>query len=911
MLPVYVGAGTLADNAAAISPALPSGIQTNDILLLAIETANQAITIPTPNGGVWTEVTNSPQGTGTAAGTTATRLTVFWSRYNGTQGAPTTSDSGDHQTGQIFAFRHCISTGTPFNISSGNVDATSDTSLSATGATTTAPNCLVAILATLMDDAQDFGGTWTNTDLANITVRQNSPGTGGNDGRLILVTGEKASAGAYGATTNTTSASSVKGMMTIALMGSEDQSRMEDLSQSAVFFSHDDFHVPVFVPGGYQNDPGLGLVVPPEWQFEDDLANDDQFLIEASFRSQPVDFVLAVQAYEIDFDQADLYDDPVIELAEAMAPVQPGAPPAGQPANDEWPWLADEQVEATAVPGGYQQGASESPTDDPWEWTEALTDDDDWDVDQAISATVVAPVPNAYDDAWLWNDDATDDLIVDAGALESSPRELERDEPWFDDFAEELDLDDSEPVVADTIVASPMLPSSDWDWYAEDEAGHVVAIPGGYQNAEGAPNPVDTTWDWDETVADELLDASEPVIPNAVVLGGLASSDDWDFDVDGSVAPVASIDSYQQSDGEDQPVDLGWDWDEVLDEPTWSSFDAFLGANGVAAPPPILGFEWDFEADNVGFTATVESYQIVDADPVIYDDPWQYAEEIVEDHWQPEAAPLGADAVALPPAVVDVDWLWDDATVDLDLAEEYEPVGPDGALAQVFPDPWDFDADEVTPVSTIDSYQQSDGEDQPVESSWEFAEQLPEEWFDESAPVPPDAVAVQAALPVDPWTFDEDVEDDWRVEQLVQLEPALADDAWPWFDEVADEEAIVAELVQDLASVVLTQPDPWPWELESAEEHWQDESAPVGPDLPPNPLLTQPDPWPWHEEFEADEWVTGGGLDAVIRGRIRYHPRRRFVVAGEDRTFRFLGEDRALTVVGEWRVFKVRGKANR
>lgn len=97
------------------------------------------------------------------------------------------------------------------------MDATSDTSLSATGATTTADDCLVCIIATLMDDAQNFGATWTNADLANITARTNFSGTAGNDGRGILVTGEKASQGAYGATTNTLTANSVKGLMTIAL----------------------------------------------------------------------------------------------------------------------------------------------------------------------------------------------------------------------------------------------------------------------------------------------------------------------------------------------------------------------------------------------------------------------------------------------------------------------------------------------------------------------------------------------------------------------------------------------------------------------------------------------------------------------------------------------------------------------
>lgn len=221
-LPTYVGSGAVFNSAAAGSPALPVGIEVGDILLLEIETANQAITITNENGGTWAEVTNSPQGTGTAGGTTSTRLTVFWSRYNGTQGNPAISDSGDHQGARIHAFRGCPASGDPWNITSGNVEAASDTSLSATGATTTVADCLVCIMAALMDDAQNFGGTWTNASLANITVRQNSSGAAGNDWRHILVTGEKATAGAYSATTNTLTASSVKAMMTIALAPTAD-----------------------------------------------------------------------------------------------------------------------------------------------------------------------------------------------------------------------------------------------------------------------------------------------------------------------------------------------------------------------------------------------------------------------------------------------------------------------------------------------------------------------------------------------------------------------------------------------------------------------------------------------------------------------------------------------------------------
>ena len=108
-IPTFVAAGTAAGSASAITPGLPAGIQTDDILLLVLGTnQNEGITIPTPNGGTWTEVAGSP------ANTTNTRLTIFYSRYNGTQGDPTTSDSGDHQVGRIYAFRGVVNSGDPW-----------------------------------------------------------------------------------------------------------------------------------------------------------------------------------------------------------------------------------------------------------------------------------------------------------------------------------------------------------------------------------------------------------------------------------------------------------------------------------------------------------------------------------------------------------------------------------------------------------------------------------------------------------------------------------------------------------------------------------------------------------------------------------------------------------------------------
>ena len=205
-IPTYIGASaTTFNNANAGVVGLPGSLEANDVLLLVVETANQSVNVTEAgSAGTWTQIPDSPQGTGTAAGTTSTALTVFWARYPGTgTTGPTISDSGDHQIAAIHAFRGVATSDDPFDVTSGNIDATSDTSLSATGDTTTVANTLVVIAAALMDDAQNFGGTWTNADLSSITVRANEGTSAGNDGRLGVVTGKKTTAGAYGATTNT------------------------------------------------------------------------------------------------------------------------------------------------------------------------------------------------------------------------------------------------------------------------------------------------------------------------------------------------------------------------------------------------------------------------------------------------------------------------------------------------------------------------------------------------------------------------------------------------------------------------------------------------------------------------------------------------------------------------------------
>ncbi len=213
VMPYFVAAGVKAEGTGAIIPALPLGLQLNDIMLLFVETANEAVSTP----ATWTIVADSPQGTGTAAGVAATRLSVFWKRATATEVAPTVADPGDHAIGQILAFRGCIDSGNPWDVTSGNTGASS-TSVSIPGDTTTVVNCLVVLaVSNITDTATPQTSGYVNTDLANLTERTDINTISGNGGGFAVVTGEKAAIGAYAATTATLANASEQGRISIAL----------------------------------------------------------------------------------------------------------------------------------------------------------------------------------------------------------------------------------------------------------------------------------------------------------------------------------------------------------------------------------------------------------------------------------------------------------------------------------------------------------------------------------------------------------------------------------------------------------------------------------------------------------------------------------------------------------------------
>lgn len=195
---------------------MPSGIVANDILLFITESSSaDNITLTTANG--FALAVQQDDGVSGHAAT-------FWKLAVGGDAAPTTNNPGssDHVIGLVCLIRGCKTTGNPWNVSSSGFEgAPSDTSLSISGLTTTAPDCLVVQIQ--VADIHQLGsgniGSWSNGDLANLTERIDAGINTGSGGYIAVVSGEKATAGAYGATTATTAVNDYKCWVQLAFEG--------------------------------------------------------------------------------------------------------------------------------------------------------------------------------------------------------------------------------------------------------------------------------------------------------------------------------------------------------------------------------------------------------------------------------------------------------------------------------------------------------------------------------------------------------------------------------------------------------------------------------------------------------------------------------------------------------------------
>jgi hypothetical protein len=217
-IPAVVGVGAAASGLAAVAPAFPAAYTpvADDVFLTWCECDGADVLVP-PSG--WALAVASVLSTGTTS-----KLSVLWRRAQAGDTAPSIADPGNHLLGRMIVVRGCAATGNPWDVAFFTTELAADTTVSIPGVTTTANDCLVlTAFGTGQDVASTAGATaWANATLDGgvVTEQMDNWVADGTGGGFAMASGEKATAGATGATTATLSlTANFKTLLTIALRG--------------------------------------------------------------------------------------------------------------------------------------------------------------------------------------------------------------------------------------------------------------------------------------------------------------------------------------------------------------------------------------------------------------------------------------------------------------------------------------------------------------------------------------------------------------------------------------------------------------------------------------------------------------------------------------------------------------------
>lgn len=199
--PTFVGISTGAGAAAATSISFSSsGRAAGDMLLVGVETANQAIAAPT--GFTQTPGAGNPLGQGTPAAFTGVSGTVFDKQSDGTETTVAIPDSGNHQyaaglvvrpSGGATAVEVAV-------LASGSAPQGTPRVGRTFGAiTTTDDDCLIVTF--VFSDLDLASASWDTSPAptgggANLTKRFDNGTAAGAGGGVAIFTSEKESAGA-------------------------------------------------------------------------------------------------------------------------------------------------------------------------------------------------------------------------------------------------------------------------------------------------------------------------------------------------------------------------------------------------------------------------------------------------------------------------------------------------------------------------------------------------------------------------------------------------------------------------------------------------------------------------------------------------------------------------------------------
>lgn len=234
--PTFRANSSFASGTGSVTITFPTGYAANDILVLALEGANQsnaqAHTNLTNNG--WARVANTNTTVGTAAAAQSTKLDVWWQRAStASQTAVSIVDFGDHTLAVMAAFYNTPNTGDPWDTGTAAgvnvVVGTATAQVTFGNVTTSEANTLVLnIVTTARDGAQvqlNASPLIINSpsgDETEITERYDFGTASGGGGSAGMITFRKPSAGQTGNLRVNLAVANVATLWTGALRGLAD-----------------------------------------------------------------------------------------------------------------------------------------------------------------------------------------------------------------------------------------------------------------------------------------------------------------------------------------------------------------------------------------------------------------------------------------------------------------------------------------------------------------------------------------------------------------------------------------------------------------------------------------------------------------------------------------------------------------
>lgn len=196
-----VGAGNAGTGAVTVP--LPGDFAAGDRLLIQAESANENMTPPTGY-----TLIDAQYGTGTAAGSTSTRLAFFTKVAGASESAPSIPDAGNHVTAHMIALSPC-----DVHAATGDVSPTAQTTANFPALSSTVDNCLfIAGVTSDTDISTARASGWTN----GFTEGGDYSSTQGNGGGVAFAWKGLMTAGAIGATQCTMATATRQGRMMIA-----------------------------------------------------------------------------------------------------------------------------------------------------------------------------------------------------------------------------------------------------------------------------------------------------------------------------------------------------------------------------------------------------------------------------------------------------------------------------------------------------------------------------------------------------------------------------------------------------------------------------------------------------------------------------------------------------------------------